>query len=100
MTSVSSVDTPRTHRVHVVLSSHWNNEEVIVPMWMNAITDGGNLHIPPALQTAAQWVYDLDDRKIIKNTTGKSFVIPLGVEEVSRDWLVKHKFVRVRRPQP
>jgi len=89
---VRQVQAPETHQVHVKLE---NGEEALVPCWLD---NNGLIHVPTKLSLAAVWVYDCDARKVLKNKTGRSFLVPLGVKEVDRSWLVIHGFVRIRRP--
>lgn len=97
MASIPSAQVPASRRIHVKLH---DGQEVIVPMWVRSEAstserqEAGSLIIPAALMFMAVWIYDIDDRKILKNRTEKNFLVPLGVEEVTRQWLVDNRFVR------
>lgn len=68
------------HQVHFLVH---NGDEFVAPMFIR----DGRPSISGALLMRAQWVYDIDGRKIIKNKTGRNFIVSLGVQEVDRDWL-------------
>lgn len=81
-------------RVHVKLA---DGEEVIVPLWKDAST--GEIRVPAALMFQAVWVHELEGRKVLKNKTDKKLLVPIGVTEVGRDWLIERRFIRARKPQ-
>jgi hypothetical protein len=85
---------PPSRRVHVKLS---NGDEAVVEFWEesgDALTQGAReLLIPPSLTNDAVWLYDLERRKILKNTTGRNLLVPLGVPDVPRAWLVEKGFI-------
>ena len=87
--------------VHVRLREEAGGDEVILPLWEAAqatVTEQpGALHVPPKLLYAADWIYDIERRHIIKNTTGRNFLVPLGVPQAERSWLGDKGFIRVRR---
>ena len=87
---------PPRHQIHVKLAT---DEEVIVACWLDAT---GKVVIPPKLAFAATWLYDCDAKAVLKNKTGRNFLVPLGVKEVDRSWLIDRGFVRGRPvvPQP
>lgn len=92
---------PSCRLAHVKLSEEAGGDEVIVPLWEAAqatVTEmPGALHVPHKLLYAADWIYDIELRRIIKNSTGRNFLVPLGVPQVDRSWLGDKGFMRVRR---
>ncbi len=95
MTGVKVIERPMEwHRCHFRLAP--SGEEHICRFWLDI---EGKIVIPHKLMFQADWIYDLDTSKVLKNKTGRSCLIPLGVEEVDRSWLIQRKFVR-RRPTP
>lgn len=96
-----SADVPKHRMVHVRLREEAGGDEVILPLWEAAqATDTeqpGALHVPPKLLYAADWIYDIGRRHIIKNATGRNFLVPLGVPTVESSWLGDKGFVRLRR---
>ena len=78
------------HRCHVVISV--TGEEFICKVF---VWDGGETAagFPPRLLYRADWVYDLDERKIVKSRDGK-FHVPLGVIEVDEEWLRARGYTR------
>ena len=58
-----------------------------------ALDARGFIRIPSFLFDAADWVFDLDTDVVLKNETGRKRLVPLGVEEVTRQWLRDRGFV-------